>query len=696
MAATITMPQQIGTNARAFLPEGSYTFTESHGNSLQPWVDPRGQFRLNLVQCMHPNLPGFRVIFVRSTDGKWAGVECWFGDATVSNSEHCNAGYTLTVQGDFAGQATTPHHWWGARWRMTGNKPNGLRPGRNDWPYELTPYAMLRSEGKIPEFDPLQLSATAHVPITTTYASMGSSSLTTEMGSTGGRNDIGLFNGWAAAYPQCLAPTANASWRAAAPQAYAAMCNIAEAGSSIPWYLYDPAHGQMWERIVNHADWNPHTPTPYVSRSTANPYVTPAPPGPGAAPSQAALTLIATGPAGAQLPSPNKWWTDPTYGTGWYIGESGDPTTIPTSGTATLRARAPSGYRLPTAAPTAAQVGGAATITYAWNTDTGTCQLGTPWSITISHCPEVAYLSYLFHRDPWDLHTIQAALIYVAAIYPTFAGYGLTLSGTTVNPPRPTTDDSTGPTEGTTRAMSWHWRNLIQAMLATPAQAPPWLIPASTLAKYLAIAKSFILQFNVNGAPIVAAERNGMFNAVLKTLWHSCEVRTNQINDWQDAFFCQASALGAMGMPNDPDMATILAWTVHCKADRYSGTRGWPKGAFTLIATYVQDPSGNWYQNLADAWADRRNKIYFWTVVNKGKEPNTLPPDPTDRSVLTGDHIGFPSYDFAALSLAVQAGVDRLENGVSVRAARNWVASMVKPVIGNSAASLLNIGYAQV
>lgn len=647
MVATITMPQQNGALAQVFIPAGTYEFREADGQQLQNWFDPRGQFLLYLTQCTNAALPGWRVIFVRSDDDAWASVEVWFGDSTTANSEHCNMGYTLSVAGDFSGEAATPNHWWGARWRVSGNAANGLRPGRNDWPYALTDYGTLVDERLIPRFDPTLTNPRVQLPQRRPYTPMGNSTLAVGMPNTGGRPDIGLFNGWACVYFLSQAPNASPEWQAAADDALLLLTDVAEAGASIPWFLFDAPKGHMWENVVDYAGRN--TSTPYSQRGGF-----PAAPGAGAAPVGATMELIATGPPGATIANANGPIVTDDWGQQWYVRSPNDPGTIPESGSAVLHAHFPNLWRMPSPgdAKWPGNPAGDPAITYTWG-DPASFQGGTPWGITISHGPEVSYLSYLLFRDPWDLHSTQANYLYTACLWPAFSSY------------------APNPTEGTVRAMAWHYRNCLQGTRITPDDAPSWLVPRSTCEKYLQIAKDWLLTYDVNGG--AAMNTKGCYRDVFNI---ATVAEPPNIPLWQESFLGQVSAFGAVIFPEDPDIRAIADWAIQCESARYSGTSGWPNGACCPYQWNSADASGGpYYASWAEAWEGNRQLWWNWQSGNKPPDP--LPPDPVDVNMVTQGNGDYSSGDLAALAIAAQIGC----GGDAVTMAYDWLRSCVLPAI---------------
>ena len=644
MVATLTIPAQ-----SAVPSGGTFTFAESAGTQLDPWPDPRGIFTLTLKQVTRGDLPAFRVIFVRSNDGQWASVEFWYGDSTISSPLHMSAGYDATVTGDFAGASSTPNHWWGARWRVSGNVANGLRPARNDWPYALTAYSTLVSDNLIPQFDPVQTGGRAPPPTPPPYTPMGHSLVTTGMGSTGGRPDIGLFNEWSCYYFLTQAPTASGTWQAQAATARSWLEYINEAGASIPWFIYDPGHGCMWERLVNHS-------------SAGNP-----PTGP----TQSLMPIICTGPVGAQLCGSVRDSNDPT--SFWFVDPS-QTVKIPSSGTVTVTARFP-GQHLPTGYPIVSNTDppGDPNIVYTWG-DPTQFVASSPWGIDSAHQPELGYLSFLLFRDPWDLHTIQADAIW-------------SCNASTQNYPHFSI--------GQPRQAAWDYAHAFQAWAATPTNAPSWLLPKTTLDSWIRVIQQYIF------AHIIDHQTPGLEG--LATVFHSIYFYTtalpfklndgtqltpaNTITDfWEDAFFCQSASFAVIVRQGDADTLRIANYISQGLGDRFGGNPDWPSGARTIYQARTCSDSNIAYTSLAACWADYKSQYWAWVDTGNTYIPSPLPADPIGASGMnvTQSNQDYPTGDFAALSLAVQAGI-------SVVSQRNLLATACVPAGVN-----YNRAFAQV
>jgi hypothetical protein len=311
--------------------------------------------------------------------------------------------------------------------------------------------------------------------------------------------------------------------------------------------------------------------------------------------------------------------------------------TIPASGRVAVTVRCAEGwwYRpMPTGTPQPSDGDGG--ITYAWG-DVTTYEPASVWGIDSSHQPELGYLSYLLFRDPWDLHTIQADAMCSANTYPQFL-------------------------EGQARQVAWDYAHAVEAWAATPAVAPGWLLPKSTLAKWVQVIQRWLIsrvidQPGAGGQPELATVFHSIYAAkpVGPQTAKLCDGKITatgpMIQSWQDAFFCQSAALAVILNPGDADAQKLLAYSVRSVADRYDDT-GWPKGVKTPYVTRVGDGT-RMYRSWAEAWAGNAPMIQ----VDAKRCPLDPPPPPPQEQNITASNSDYPTGDFAALSLAVQAGL---------------------------------------
>jgi hypothetical protein len=629
MTATVTVPPQPGIRA------GTYVFAELEGTPLGDFVDPRGAFVQSRVRVTRADLPGFRVEFVRLRDRSWASVEFYLGQTGVTAVNLSN-GYSVAVSGDSSGSGSTPAHWWGARWRLSGGRGAGtLKPGRNGWPVTPVPYARLVSERLIPDFDPAQNGSANGISAASprraaTYTPMGGSGLTTTMGETGGRADIGLFNDWDSHYLASLTSAASAALRLQAPELLASMLAINEAAASIPWYILDARHGCLYERLVNN---------PAGGNLQFNPAI-----------SSGSMQVLINGPAGMVSYPQGAYLSDSAVKGVWWLPRT---VTIPASGNVAVTLSC--GPRLgprPVGAPK--YVGGSppANVTYAWG-DAATYAAGSPWAIDTAHCPEVGYVAYLLFRDPWDLMTVQANAMFAATNYPEFGLYQV-------------------------RQAAWDYRSAVCAWVASPDNGPAWLLPRATMDRWVNVIQLWILanviRHQASGHPELATVFHEMEagNARIGNPQHDCHGNPsmgpgNMDFPWQNAYFGQAASFALIVRPDDK--ARIIATYVLTGIDdRYNGTSGWPN---TLLTPYhrktADTPDGRVYRSLSQAWA--ANAPLLLTMKFNGNcELTSLP----SALAVPANRSDYPNNDFAALSLGVQAGLPQF------RASRDYVGAACK------------------
>jgi hypothetical protein len=565
-------------------------------------------------------------------------VEFWLGDSATANPVHMGLGYSVRVSGDFStsGSISTQYHWWGARWRVTGNATNKLRLGfgRNDWPYVPTAYSQLVSDKLIPQWDasvypngpatPSSGSAVGYFGFTglsTGFIPMMPGPIQSYMPDTGPRGDIGLFNGWGSAYAITQAPSASPACRAMASTWIRWMQCYAEYSTSIPWYVYNPTAGCMAEPVVNNIRGGMPGPVPYSITS-----------------------IRATGTPGATIdqyfiavgaPSNQQKWN-----TNQYPGLK-----IPAGGTITFPIYSDtwSMYLAPTGTPQPAG-NGKPGITYAW--DNSKYVPATFWNINPPHEPECAYLAYLFFRDPYDLMTVQASALHSAYLW--------------------------GPTFGLNevRQVAWDYTHAIQAYAATPSGAPSWIVPKSTHQTWLGRVQTWIINNCVNS------------RSPLSTVFHSinaasgpqnyggpdgksigdarCSAWYGHIIPWQEDMVGAASALCVILAPST-SATTIAKWSLQQVDDRRNGTSGMPRALRTPYALAVCGSDRIIYPSLNAAY-EGLNKEEFFSRNNCTPPPDPGPSKASDLVTAYGvrateEQLDYLIYDLQALTLATQAGL---------------------------------------
>jgi hypothetical protein len=261
---------------------------------------------------------------------------------------------------------------------------------------------------------------------------------------------------------------------------------------------------------------------------------------------------------------------------------------------------------------------------------------GCPWSLDAAHAPDTGYVPFILFRDPWDLLASQANAMFSAT---TSGGqWGM----------------------GQPRACAWDHRTAVKAARIS-ANAPSWLLPQSTMEKWVRVQQQFI-QNN-----IIEHQAPGLTN--LARVFHVIEAANIGGNDqydchgkvwaanhtflhtYQEAFVVQAWAIGVLLRPDDALEKAQLEWFVPGVSARYDGVSGWPR---TMGPNYVMlmrnTPSSPIYNSWAEAWT--ANAPYALTGACPPPAGTALPPIPT--AVRGGD---YANNDDAALSLAVIAGL---------------------------------------
>jgi hypothetical protein len=618
MTATLSVPPQPSGAANAPVPSGTFEFAEAGGpnqtvRTLSVWNDPRGAFILTKTRITRSDFRGLRVEFVRSTDGRWASVEFHWGAVGpgMPQPHNIGAGYTATIAGDFAtaSPVMVPYHSWNAGWRLSGSRAGGLRPGRNDWPYVLTPYTTLVNERLIPPFQFNHLWKYPAAP----YTPMGRSSLEVSMQNVGGRSDIGPFTGWDAHYLQTQVPGAPAAIASQAASALHDLMEIAEATHSIPWYAFDAQHGCLWDVLIN----NPGGENPVQNQDTLGPTF---------------LSLVFSGTPGTIIPERTQAHDTATKAS-WFTLSGASISAGGTSPPVVARSLG-FGWGL-SGSPFAmnAAVAGVTSVAVA----PGTVILGCPWDIDTAHCPDTGYVPYILFRDPWDLLASQANAMFSA-----------TTTGGRWSVGQP-------------RSGAWDHRTAAHAYQATPANGVPnWLLPRSTMDKWVSIQQQWLFNHMIDhqdsGYPQLAtvfhmAEAANIGGNAQQYCKGAIKLANGQFSHpWQDAFFTQAAALMLLARPGDAYQDRILTYFATGVDDRYNGTSGWPNTVPTMYAFKMMDKVGGpVYSSWAQAWQANAP-----IVLNCS--PTTEPPA---KLTFNCGGSNYPNNDLAALSLAVIAGQTR-------------------------------------
>ncbi len=178
-----------------------------------------------------------------SPDGLWhvyfrpdrnsARMECvvLYGDPQNPNPRTYPNAYSVDFlyDGQVVGTVSVPYHFWLARWRWQSSprprvrRPSDLIAAKLSPPYGVTDITTSKLPGPAKPYTP-----------------MGVSSITPFIGQTGERGDIGINPEHHSAYMATEDATA-----------YQSMMEWAEAGSTGPWHINDPATGGVFSFAAN-------------------------------------------------------------------------------------------------------------------------------------------------------------------------------------------------------------------------------------------------------------------------------------------------------------------------------------------------------------------------------------------------------------------------------------------------------------
>lgn len=680
MVATIAFATTSG-NVPAAGRNNTLTYSEAGGMNqtvlaLDNFVDPRGVFTQLRKRVTRSDMPGFRVEFVRMIDGSWASVEFWLGDSVTSPYDIASADipaqsvYSISVTGDYSTSApiSTPNHWWGSRWRVSGSKANGLRTGRNDWPYAATAYATLVSDGVMPAFDPTNSNEETVVLGITPYTPMGASSQPRDQ--MEGGSPPGVFSEQAATYIMSLAPGASGTGQSLAAQRQVDCWNWAEACATWPVAVLDvtsPGLG-IWDPLLrNSASVTQHV---GLSETRLGITITGAPNTryyvQGTYPNTAACTF-----------------SDPGGGSTWWAGVANDggasipDATTDSSGHASwlLMPGGPGAvshypYAGPVWTPSGDSVWVPSQPTFSWG-GPSTFNLSTDWVIESTHMPEPNYLCYILWRDPWDLMALQAAAYYTAAYSPGGLGNG-----------------------GMIIAQQYanDYRTAVMAWAATRDTEPAWIGQRSSLLTWMTSLQNQFINHGIT-TPV-----NPGFATVFRSLAAFSTGAQNSdatycdgtsfatIGTYMDmlaeALFAQAAALNLMVRPSDTNAATIVAWHAQFVDGRYNGTSGWPQTVPNdFVMKMLPAPSGPGYASWGDAWTANAPKFlsdYRQTFGDGVCNHTSLVSVPGVMVGTTNTTWVWIGEDTAALLLTAQAGV------TTFNTARNYAQTSLKSQNGGT------------
>lgn len=462
MVATVT------AKATPYHAAGTYTYAEYDGEVLDTYHDPRGLFTVDVIRCTQPDFP-LELYFHRidaGSNGQHAYVECYWGDPSVCDASKGYGGYvkdnidlgayTVTVAGDFVLTGATDKHWRFARWRLCSwGTPE-------HWPLPLTPVETLLADALICGYDeeaqatdPVANAGASGSPYAP-YQPMRWAGLRSDWGTTGEDNTIGLLPDQAALY-----------FAKEDPQALAVLANLTEAFSSFPLYYRDPATGAIMN-AVGPADHRQYYGWWDNGSSSHRPTL---------ANASVIWNCTFDGPTGTVLPGGMR--IVDMNGVAWPLNNG--PHTLDDSGlwdTAQVNAVGiiPS-PRFPENDSTSTtfqdnqgkplDLPG---VTFTFLTADG-YEGADNFRPTMNHACNAPYAYAVLTRDPYHIKSVQAIASYWDA------GTGLPTDGEAWG--KQNNDGTNWAGYNETRAQAWKVRDLAQAVLATPADAPSWLLPAA-------------------------------------------------------------------------------------------------------------------------------------------------------------------------------------------------------------------------
>lgn len=588
-AAVITQ----GANQYSYDPNGGNTNGQTV-TALPSYTDPGARFVMTNTLIQRSDFP-VRVYY-RSIPG-WSCFIFEYGD--ISDQSDLNLPpYSATVGGQVFNLSLG--HWKFARWRWQSAA----------WPFSVPSISSLVAAGKLPKYDPTLVNdPTNWSPVV--YTPMLVDPMLHDMGSPGGRGEIGVIPDWIARY----------------------ICN-----PTVPQYLTDTLN--IGEICGSWPILNRTSPTgPVVDLTTSSPSIVQA-----ANYSQGNFTF--NGPPGTVIQVTNtlanKFNVD-ANGQFWVYGN----VTIPSSGTITVAARtAGANNNVPVGTATLEVPVSGVTITY----DTTVWSLGSALGLDSGHWPEMSYVPWLLTGDPYYLEGLQSEVM-------NYFVWG--------NP-----DYNLGhPTGwGQTRAMAWSLRNMVLACAGTPANpGVNWLLPKATMENTLALnlpAYQKIIAGQCDQETLHPGSQTAFhtFNASLGATTDQYDPTKTVVayaalsvyESWQEDFMCDALSLVIFfGYSN---WLPILQWGMYNTLGRTTQGGPWDYRITSTYQTAFQNNSaGPPYPDWATA--NTANLIDWATYQGYGSNGGTPPTyDPTQIPPWGGtgcqDYVG---GSMAALGLLWQA-----------------------------------------
>jgi len=196
-----------------------YLFDESIGIDLGDYVEPGGHFVQMCMLTIHPELPGFRVMFRPDANGHREEVVFELGGVFGNPTPFNMLDYTVKIKrgGQEVANIAAPCHYWNARWRWQ-SAPRPIIYSVDDLMGDILP---CYSEELFGDKIPLSVPRTYTKP-------MDLAGITPYIPSTGERDEIGLFTEAQAEY---LCQRTQTAWASVQAQL--------EASGTIPWHFRD-------------------------------------------------------------------------------------------------------------------------------------------------------------------------------------------------------------------------------------------------------------------------------------------------------------------------------------------------------------------------------------------------------------------------------------------------------------------------
>jgi hypothetical protein len=211
--------------------------------------------------------------------------------------------------------------------------------------------------------------------------------------------------------------------------------------------------------------------------------------------------------------------------------------------------------------------------------------------------------------------------------------------------------------------------------VATPANAPSWLISKASLQKTVdAIMAGFHWARTTAVYPSASVQGNDAVRQVFHSLYD-----LHTIDDdawWQEDYIHQAVAWCAMAYPGSR-WEGILDWLILNPIDRLKGTSGWCNSWPVYYKAAYGSALGNYHTSWAAAWGGEAARLHM-TCTTPADLPKNCSPD-------------YLGGLYAALALAIQAANKRLVAPAWLSDATACKATMVTAI---RAAHAANTGWA--